>query len=474
MRIEMLDSLINEVASRSNLSTEKVRQLIGVLIALIFDEKRGGFSGFARAFREKGLGHLMQSWIGTGPNQPINAAQIETVFGTPMIYGIASRLGASARTTAGTIGDLLPDLIDGLSEDGKEPTSLPETLKSWVAGVADYLGDLGRLGWGALTAGVAAVGDTVAGGARAVGDAADATVNATAHAVKKAGRGLGALLPWLLLAAVVIVALLWFANRREASPAPTTAPSVQTQPYVDFENANGTALVSGQLASDREKAKLLKALDTVFGHGKVNHTIAVAGNTTATVWLDKLIGVLPDLKTPGVKFRVDGDKVNIDTSALPQTERFALSQKWRTAFEGFEISGLWDKALAAIAALKRGFSADDLVGALNYSVIRFDTGSAAITRASHETLAKAAQAIKAAPPGTRIEVAGHADNTGDAAANQQLSLERADAVVAKLAALGVARDRLVGKGYGESQPIVDNASDEGMAKNRRIEFKVLK
>lgn len=190
--------------------------------------------------------------------------------------------------------------------------------------------------------------------------------------------------------------------------------------------------------------------------------------------MDKLVALLPDLKASGVKLGFDGDKLDIDTSALPEAERFALSQKLRAAFGGFEITGLWDKALAAFAALKPGASADDLIQALNLSGINFDTDSATITRDSLETLTKAAEAIKLAPAGTRIEVGGHTDNTGEAAANIHLSLNRANAVTAKLVELGVDGAMLSGKGYGQDKPIADNATEEGRARNRRMQFAVIK
>ena len=129
--------------------------------------------------------------------------------------------------------------------------------------------------------------------------------------------------------------------------------------------------------------------------------------------------------------------------------------------------------MAALSGLRPGYSAADLVGALNLMNVYFDTGSATITRDSLETLTKAAEAIKGAPAGTKIEVGGHTDNTGDAAANLTLSQQRAEAVVAKLGELGVAAGTLTGKGFGQDKPRADNATETGRAQNRRIEFTVL-
>ena len=480
MNTEILDQLIDDVAARLGLGTDKARRLMGVLIALIFDDKRGGFAGFANLFQQKGLGRLVQSWTGTGPNEHISSNQVETVFGQPLLDAIAGKLGVDRLLAASAISGLLPGLVNELTVGGKAPTSIPETLKAWVVSVGHWLGDLGSLGWGVLATGAAAVGGAVADGARAAGNVADAT----ARNVKKSGGGLGKLLIWLLLGAALIGAFLLLKNCKKDAVAPITAETpvmetpdaavAQANSHFSFENAAGKAIVSGQVASDADKSRLMEALTATFGAGNVNGDISVDANTAPAGWMDKLIALLPDLKTSGIKLGFDGDKLNIDTSALPEAERFALSQKLRTAFGGFEISGLWDKALAAFAALKQGASADDLVKALNLSGINFDSGSATITRDSLETLAKAAEAIKMAPAGTRIEVGGHTDNTGDAASNMQLSLNRANAVAAKLVELGVDGAMLSGKGYGQDKPIADNATEEGKAQNRRMEFSVIK
>lgn len=74
---------------------------------------------------------------------------------------------------------------------------------------------------------------------------------------------------------------------------------------------------------------------------------------------------------------------------------------------------------------------------------------------------------------TKIEISGHTDSTGDDDYNKSLSDRRAKAVYAFFIENGVAKERLVSKGYGETKPVVANDTKENRAKNRRVEFKVL-
>ena len=76
-------------------------------------------------------------------------------------------------------------------------------------------------------------------------------------------------------------------------------------------------------------------------------------------------------------------------------------------------------------------------------------------------------------PTVRIEIAGHTDSSGDEQKNRDLSQQRADAVRAYLVKRGIAEARLESKGYGPEFPIGNNATPEGRAQNRRVEFKLL-
>lgn len=76
-------------------------------------------------------------------------------------------------------------------------------------------------------------------------------------------------------------------------------------------------------------------------------------------------------------------------------------------------------------------------------------------------------------PNMKIELSGHTDNKGKDKYNMNLSLNRAKAVYTYLIENGIKENRLKYKGFGATQPIADNKTDEGRAKNRRVEFKIL-
>ncbi len=106
--------------------------------------------------------------------------------------------------------------------------------------------------------------------------------------------------------------------------------------------------------------------------------------------------------------------------------------------------------------------------------ILFTKGKADVDPACDKTMQQIADII-ASVPGYRVRVDGHTDSKGKKAANQKLSDDRAKAVVKYLVNVKkVDANRLTSKGFGPDQPIADNKTEEGRAKNRRVDFTVTK
>ena len=104
--------------------------------------------------------------------------------------------------------------------------------------------------------------------------------------------------------------------------------------------------------------------------------------------------------------------------------------------------------------------------------IVFDT-DAALLSSNAQFLLQGFAAYLIAQPSLRIQINGHTDDIGDAERNQKLSEERAKAVADFLADLGVQKERMQYKGFGETQPRVANDSSEQRALNRRTEFQII-
>jgi OOP family OmpA-OmpF porin len=103
--------------------------------------------------------------------------------------------------------------------------------------------------------------------------------------------------------------------------------------------------------------------------------------------------------------------------------------------------------------------------------IRFESGRSSLDPDSAGLLDHLVETALRCPT-ANIEVAGHTDADGDIAANQALSEKRAQAVVDYLVKAGLPASRFTAIGYGSTQPVADNDTDEGKARNRRIEFLV--
>jgi OOP family OmpA-OmpF porin len=110
--------------------------------------------------------------------------------------------------------------------------------------------------------------------------------------------------------------------------------------------------------------------------------------------------------------------------------------------------------------------------AVRLDEVNFEFNSAILTPSASDTLRRVAEALRG-EPSLRAEIAGHTDSSGADAYNLSLSQQRADSVLQFLVGQGIDRNRLVARGYGETQPEADNSTAEGQRRNRRVEFEVL-
>jgi outer membrane protein OmpA-like peptidoglycan-associated protein len=124
--------------------------------------------------------------------------------------------------------------------------------------------------------------------------------------------------------------------------------------------------------------------------------------------------------------------------------------------------------------MKQDVTASNMFDALNRDghialYINFDTGKSVIRDESRPIIEQIVQMMKSNPD-LKIGVEGHTDNVGTPASNKTLSEARAKSVVSAIVGQGISPDRLSPAGYGQDKPIADNNTEEGRAKNRRVEL----
>jgi len=92
-----------------------------ILTLLSGGSEGGGLQGLIKSFKDKGLGDIVSSWVGTGQNLPISADQMKTGLGANTIGQLASKIGVSADVATAKLAEILPGIIDKLTPEGKVP-----------------------------------------------------------------------------------------------------------------------------------------------------------------------------------------------------------------------------------------------------------------------------------------------------------------------------------------------------------------
>jgi len=108
--VGLLDALIGGAVGAEMITV--VNQLI---------EKHGGLPGIVSQLQQQGLGPTVNSWIGSGPNQPISADQVHQAFGPDMIRELAARTGMNPQELAQKLSQVLPQVIDHMTPAGSVP-----------------------------------------------------------------------------------------------------------------------------------------------------------------------------------------------------------------------------------------------------------------------------------------------------------------------------------------------------------------
>lgn len=253
-----------------------------------------------------------------------------------------------------------------------------------------------------------------------------------------------------------------------------TANDVKAPPYVFQANKDPVAVtltLSGYVPDNNVHAALVDAARRKFSNEKIidnlKASIGAPGSFSAAV--TSALGALSRLSTGTLvvtdrEVRLSGDALyDVAADQIRSGLTRELPQGWQAKPE---VSVKPAAAPVDATVCQQLFEQN-----LTKSRIRFESSSASINADSTGLLDRLVE-IAMRCPATAVEIAGHTDADGDAAFNQSLSEKRAIAIQDYLVRAGLSAERFSTVGYGSSQPIAANDTDEGRTANRRIEFQV--
>ena len=235
---------------------------------------------------------------------------------------------------------------------------------------------------------------------------------------------------------------------------------------------DGSLVLAGDIPDEASRSVLMNAAQKLFPNAKIMDQMRVVAspmepwNKVAVRGLEQLARLM----------RGSVSLVKKQLSLVGATDSRDLAQDVHVALQhdlpgGFTTADRID-VVRKIEIIAEADRCQDLMRETAAGgVINFDRAKADLTADSSDTLSALAEVANACPK-FRIEIEGHTDSEGTDERNQRLSNRRAQAVVDFLVRAGVDRNRLTAVGYGASQPVADNDTAEGRARNRRIEFTV--
>ena len=239
---------------------------------------------------------------------------------------------------------------------------------------------------------------------------------------------------------------------------------------------NGGVVLNGYVRNENDRTRLLADAEALFSGKVTDNKLKIARGAPKLNWYaigkTHLNGLA---KLESGEFSMSDTDSFLTGLASSEDVRSTINASLATlaGFNGSSKINVLDAAPVVVGQLKDEDVCQNLFIELKGdNKINFAYARAEIRGTPSIALLNSMAAAVNQCSSFHVSVEGHTDADGQADYNQNLSQQRADAVVAYLISKGVNTANVTGKGYGETQPIASNDTPQGMAANRRIEFKV--
>jgi peptidoglycan-binding protein ArfA len=267
---------------------------------------------------------------------------------------------------------------------------------------------------------------------------------------------------------------------KPGAPNTPTIPAVSLS-GVSIGRSGNDIKLSGDMPTVEAKQSLLSALKDGFGRDiNIVDDVRINRDITSLDFSKAAAVFKAAASVPDFGLAIKGDTITLIGTTSSGGQLDAIEQAADATWPNLNIvdtMGIGGPVTASAPpgpapALGPGNSCAHLRSDVKASgPITFDTNGSGLSPAVEQTLDEVADKLKACPS-ANITVNGYTDDTGNDAVNVPLSRSRADAVADYLIGRGVTRDHLVAKGLGAADPVADNGSPDGQAKNRRVEIVV--
>jgi OOP family OmpA-OmpF porin len=246
------------------------------------------------------------------------------------------------------------------------------------------------------------------------------------------------------------------------------SPQIITPYTMNLTVNKSKVKAEGYLPSKEDKVSLFALIEKHYPQRELIDKIDIgAGEPKSwSTLIETIMFGIKDLDASSVHIVDDEVQISGKIEKLKAREEFEATLK--------DFKGNPYKISTHIVAMDRPLLVcqEKFNSVLSKQKIKFASNKSSIASGSEKLLKELAY-ISSLCPQAKMVIVGHTDSFGDDEKNKKLSLERAKSVVAKLFQEGVALNRMDTIGAGETEPIADNKREEGRAKNRRIEFKVI-